>query len=80
MLRGVKNVSFSKPIRLDLIVDDKDITNKFLELNLTNRSKLVFSPINFPQFDAALEFLKAIRNKGNIAMGGLIVKYNTEAH
>lgn len=81
MLKEVQNVSFFEPIRLDLILNDKEIRDKIFELKLSNRSKLRYSAINFNQVDAAIQFVKDLQAKfGNISVNEIIVKYDAEAH
>lgn len=81
MLMEVKNVSFSEPIRLDLVLRDKDIKNKFLELKLSNRSKMKFAPIGFDQVDDAIVFINTIHEKfGDVSTNEVVVKYDAEKH
>lgn len=81
LLKEVKNVSFLQPIRLDLILRDKDIRNKIFELKLTNRSVLKSHPINFDLVDNAICFVNDIKNKfGNVSVNEIIVNYDTELH
>ena len=81
MLKEVKNVSFSEPIRLDLILGDKEIRDKIFELKLTNRSVLKFKSITFDLVDAAIEFIKQMQNTfGKISINEVIVRYDIEKH
>lgn len=81
ILKEVKNVSFSEPIRLDLVLHDKEIRDKIFELKLSNRSKLRYSPINFDLIDEAIQFIKDLQAKfGNISVNEIVVKYDAEAH
>lgn len=79
MVKEVKNLSFLEPIRLDIILNDKDIVNKILELNLTVKSKISFSPISYDMLDDALEFALKLKAK-KVLIGPIIIKYDAEEH
>lgn len=81
MLKEVKNVSFSEPIRLDLILGDKEIRDKIFELKLTNRSVLKFKSITFDLVDDAIRFINKIQETFvNVSANKIVVKYSAEKH
>lgn len=79
-LKDIKNVSFLEPIQFKILLSDKDIENKFLELNFTNRSSMSFAAINYELFEAALDLYKRIAEKGRISLGPIIINYEAEEH
>ena len=79
-LKNIKNVSFLEPIQLKILLSDKDIENKFLELNFTNRSSMSFAAVNYEMIDEALRFYSLIAAKGRVSLGPIVISYDADEH
>ena len=81
LLQGVKNISFSAPIRLQTIVDDEDIKEQFLALKFSARSKITFAPIPYEYVDKAITLYQELRQKfSKMSMQSLILTFDATAH
>lgn len=81
MLKDVKNISFLHPIRLDLILCDKDIKNAFLQLKLNKKSIITFADIKFDLVDNVIEFIHQLQQQyGNISVNSVYLIYDAQSH
>lgn len=81
MLKDVKNVSFLNPIRLDLLLCDKDIKEAFLQLKLTRKSVITFSDITFSLVDEVIDFILLLQEKNkNVSINSVFLTYDANAH
>ena len=79
-LKDIKNVSFLEPIQLKILLSDKDIENKFLELNFTNRSSMSFAAVNYEMIDEALRFYSLVTAKGRVSLSPIVISYDADEH
>ena len=79
-LKDIKNVSFLEPIQLKILLSDKDIENKFLELNFTNRSSMSFAAVNYEMIDEALRFYSLVAAEGRVSLGPIVISYDADEH
>lgn len=81
ILKTVKNVSFSEPIDVNLLICDKDIRDYFFDLKFTSRSKITFMPVPLNEADAAVGLVAALYKKfGTISYSVVQLKYDISKH
>lgn len=81
LLQDVQNVSFLHPIKIQKLIDDKTLGEKFLTLKFTNRSRVTFHAINYEDVKDAVGFIITLREKfPYLSIGNLVLKFDAEAH
>lgn len=81
LLQDVQNVSFLHPIKIQKLIGDKELREKFLTLKFTNRSRVTFHAINYKDVKDAVSFITTLREKfPHLSIGNLVLKFDAEAH
>jgi len=82
-LKSLKNIAFLKPISLNIILSDQEITEKFLKLRYS--AKTFFNFINdygdsFQKVKDIIDFIKDFRDRHYVKLKGINVKSVTLDH
>ena len=81
ILAEVKNLSFSEPIWIQKLYNDKELRDEFFKLNLTAGAHLNWLVIDDEDFEIAFQFLLDVQERWpDVGVGALEVKFKPLAH